>query len=172
MVNELIRIFFRFLVLIAVQVFVVKFLQLGPFINPFIYILFILLLPFETPPWLGMIVSFLTGLTVDVFYDTQGINAAACTFIGFMRPGVLKLLAPRDGYEFSTQPTMQYQGRAWFMSYAGIMIFTHHLLVFFIEIFRFDEILTTLLKVILSSAATFVLILIIQFLFYRSKETQ
>jgi len=170
MINEIIKNIFRFLILVLAQVLIIKNIDLGRFINPFLYVLFILMLPFETPNWLILFVSLILGLTVDMFYDTLGMHAAATVFMGFCRVGVLKLFSPREGYEFGTQPTIQYLGIPWFLSYASILIFLHHLVLFYIEVFRFSELLSTFVKVILSSLFTLLLVIISQFLFYRKKE--
>jgi hypothetical protein len=80
-------------------------------------------------------------------------------------------MAPRDGYEFGQQPTIQDMGKLWFLSYAAILIILHHLLIFFIEIFSFSEVGWTLLRVIFSSAATLLRAVVTQFLFYRTRES-
>lgn len=169
MINEIIRNIIRFLVLISVQVLIIKNIELGRFINPFIYILFIIILPFETPKWLLLFSSFLVGITVDMFYDTAGMHAAACLFMAYMRPGILKLFSPREGYEFGTQPTVQYLGIPWFLSYAGILIVLHHLVLFYLEIFRFSEFFSTFFRAIVSSLFTLLLVIVTQYLFYRRK---
>lgn len=171
MINEIVRNIIRFLVLVFVQVLIIKNIDLGRYINPFLYVLFILMLPFETPAWLVMVLSFVLGLTIDMFYDTMGMHAAAATFMGFCRPGILRLFSPREGYEFRMQPTIQYLGVPWFLSYAGILIILHHMVLFYIEIFRFSEFFNTLLRVILSSFFTGILVIVSQFLFYRNKES-
>ncbi len=172
MLNEIIRNIIRFILLVAVQVLIINNIELGRFINPFLYILFIIILPFETPKWLVLLSAFLIGITVDMFTDTGGMHAAACVFMGYIRPGILKLFSPRDGYEFGTQPTVQYLGIPWFLSYAGILVFAHHLILFYIEIFRFSEFFSTLLRVIISSIFTLLLVIVTQYLFYRKKNQE
>ena len=98
------------------------------------------------------------------------MHMAACTFIGWMRPRLLRMMAPRDGYEFGSQPTMQDMGRAWFITYAGIIIVIHHFLLFNLEMFSFSGFFTTMLRVLVSSSATLLLVIVTQFLFYRTKE--
>lgn len=170
MLNEVLRNGLRFVLLVLAQVLIVKNIDLGRFINPYLYVLFILLLPFETPNWLLLGVSFLLGIAIDMFYDTMGMHASACVFMAFCRPGVLKLFSPRDGYDFGTQPTIQYLGIPWFLSYAGILIFLHHLVLFYTEVFRFSEFFSTFVRVLGSSFFTIILVVITQFLFYRQKE--
>lgn len=172
MLNEIIRNIVRFAILVGIQVLVIKNIELGRFINPFIYVLFIIGLPFETPKWLLLFSAFAMGITVDLFYDTAGMHAAACVFIAYLRPGLLKLFSPRDGYEFGTQPTIQYLGIPWFLSYSGILILLHHLVLFYIEVFRFSEFFSTFFRVIVSSVFTVLLVVISQYLFHRKKAQE
>lgn len=172
MLNEIIRNIVRFAILVGIQVLVIKNIELGRFINPFIYVLFIIGLPFETPKWLLLFSAFAMGITIDLFYDTAGMHAAACVFIAYLRPGLLKLFSPRDGYEFGTQPTIQYLGIPWFLSYSGILIVLHHLILFYIEVFRFSEFFSTFFRVIVSSLFTILLVVISQYLFHRKKAQE
>lgn len=172
MINEIIRNIIRFIVLVLAQVLIIKNIELGRFINPFIYVLFIIVLPFETPKWLLLILSFFLGLSIDMFYDTAGMHAAACVFMAYIRPGILKLFSPRDGYESGTQPTIQYLGVPWFLSYAGILIVLHHLVLFYLEMFRFSEFFSTFFRVIVSTIFTLLLVVVSQYLFNRKKEQE
>lgn len=172
MTNTIFRNIFRFFVLVLVQVLIIKNIELGRFINPFLYVLFIIIMPFETPKWLLLVVAFVLGITIDMFYDTPGMHSAACVLMAYIRPGVLKLFSPRDGYEFGTQPTIQYLGIPWFLSYAGILIVIHHLILFYIEIFRMHEFFSTFFRVIISSIFTLLLVVITQYLFHRKKEQE
>jgi hypothetical protein len=170
--NEIIRNIIRFILLVGVQVLIINNIELGRFINPFLYVLFIIILPFETPKWLVLVCGFLIGITIDMFADTGGMHAAACVFMGYIRPGILKLFSPRDGYEFGTQPTVQYLGIPWFLSYAGILVLAHHLILFYVEIFRFSEFFSTFFRVIISSLFTLLLVIVTQYLFYRKKNQE
>lgn len=170
MLNELVKHGLRFIGLILVQGLILKNMEVGFMINPFLYVLFVILLPFELPAWIGLVLAFLLGFFVDLFYGTMGMHMAACTLMGWARPAVLRFMMPRDGYEFGQQPTMQDMGRMWFLSYAAILIFIHHFLLFYIEIFSFREVGMTLLRVLISTMATLLLVVVTQFLFYRAPQ--
>ena len=170
MVSEIIRHIIRFLLLVFAQGLILKNVEPGYFINPFLYVLFLIQLPFETPPWLVLIISFVLGLCIDIFYGTFGMHMAACTFTGWLRPRLLRMMAPREGYDFGMRPTMQDMGTTWFLTFAAIVIFIHHFFLFYIEIFSFREFFSTFLRVLISSIATLLLVVVTQFLFYRSKE--
>jgi cell shape-determining protein MreD len=172
MTIDLLRNIVRFFLLIALQILILNNIRLGGYINPYLYVMFILMLPFETPKWMVLCLSFLTGLTVDIFADSAGMHAAACTFMGYCRTIVLKIIKPRDGYEFNSSPSITDMGPAWFFTYAAILVFLHHLVYFFIEIFRLNEFFSVLIRVVLSSIFTLVLIIITQLLFIRKKEVQ
>lgn len=138
----------------------------------FPYVLFILLLPFETPKLVVLFASFFLGLTIDMFYDTAGMHAAVCTLIGFLRYYILKLLSPREGYEPGLMPNVDSMGSVWFITYSLIIIFIHHLFFFYLEIFRFGEFMRTLSRVFLSTIGTFCFVYIIQFLFYKTYKNK
>ena len=133
----------------------------------FIYIAFILLLPLEIGPLLLIFLSFLTGLTVDIFYDKLGINAAVSVLIGFIRPYWLQFITPRGGYENIDIPSLPSFGFIWFARYVFPPIFLHHFILFFLEAGGFGLFWFTFWKVLLSSVYTFTVVILIQYLFYK-----
>lgn len=159
----------RFILLICLQVFLLKNMGYYSLAVPFVYILFILLLPFKIPNGLLFLLAFLTGLTVDVFYDTLGLNAAACTVLAFVRIFFIKVTVQRDGFDNEPDPSLGIMGFRWFFFYAIILTLSHHLVLFTFEAFSFSEFGYTLLRVIFSSIFTVVLILLAEFMFFRKK---
>ena len=90
---------FRFFLLILLQVLVFDNMHINGYINPYLYVLFILLIPFETPQWLLLLTAFALGFGVDLFSDTMGMHTAACVFMAFCRPGVLRMVFSTKDYE-------------------------------------------------------------------------
>ncbi len=170
MINLVLRNILRMIFLVIFQVAVLNNVQLGGYINPYLYVLFILLLPFDTPKWLLLLSAFFLGLSVDLFTDTIGINTAACVFMAFCRPGVLSLIATKQEYEQGISPTVRDMGFKWFFSYSLILVFAHHIPLFFLEVFSFREFFHTLLRIGLSIVVTMFLLLISQFITYRPKK--
>lgn len=168
MTSSVVNNIIRFVILVLMQVLIVQNIHLGSYIILLPYVLIILLFPFDMPKVMLLGFSFLVGLTVDVFYDTAGMHAAACTLMAFSRYYLLKFIAPRDGYEVGLEPNIDDMGGAWFTTYAGVLIFVHHLFFFYLEIFRWNEFFSTLGRVILSSIGTFAFVYVIQFLFYKT----
>ncbi len=162
----------RFITLVLIQVLVMNKINFYGFLNPYIYILFILLLPFETPGWLLLLLSFFTGLTVDLFSGTLGLHAASSVFAGFMRPLIIKFVGEKPDYDITTQPKLQQMGLKWFIAYALQMIFAHQLFLNLLDVFSFDEFWQTLLRVIVSAFFTFLFILLFEYIFVPRKEKQ
>ncbi|MFC2112014.1 rod shape-determining protein MreD [Bacteroidota bacterium] len=157
----------RFLILVLVQILVLNNIQVSGYIVPNFYILFILLLPFETPRWLLLFSAFAIGMSVDLFMQTPGMHAAATVFMAWLRPWVLGMSAPRDGYEPGTFPRLFYYGFQWFLRYTVILVLAHHFILFYIEVFRFTEFFSTLLRVLLSSLFSVILIMLSQYFIFR-----
>lgn len=168
MITELVILLFRLLILLTIQVVILNNIQFSGFINPFLYIMFIMMLPVKLPKTFLLLIAFGTGLIVDVFSNTMGMHAAACLVMAYARPSLLRILAPRDGYETESMPSVKELGFTWFLIYAASLTLIHHSVLFYIEVFRFSEFFSTFLRVILSSLATLVVIMISQYLFGKS----
>ncbi len=160
----------RFILLVLLQVVVLNHIQWSGYVNPYVYILFILLLPVETPKWALLTSGFLIGIAIDMFGNTGGLHAAATVALAFARPGVLSLLAPRDGYEPEMRLAPQSLGLKWFVTYLVLLTLIHHLVLFYLEVFRFSEFFLTFFKVILNVIISVLLMLMGQYLFGRAAK--
>jgi len=157
-----------FLFIVLLQGLVVSQLQLSVYVYPMVYILALLILPFEFNVILALALALLLGVCVDILSDTFGLHTSASLFIAYIRPLVLKLLKPRDGYDFSLLPTIHDMGIYWFSAYSFIIIFIHHLWFFILEIFRLDLIGLIILKIFISAILSFLMLFGLQYLFYKS----
>jgi len=155
-----------FAVLVLLQVLLLNQIHLGGFLNPYIYILFILVLPISMPQYQVLILSFLIGITVDWFSNTLGLHAASAVLIGFLRSQIMKLITIRE-IEQSDYPGLKQTGINWFLTYVSVLVVTHHLFLFYLEVFTFDNFFRTLLRALLSSVFTIVIIVLSQYLVFR-----
>jgi rod shape-determining protein MreD len=160
MINLLPRYLVNFVVFILLQVLLLNNLQFSGYVNPYLYVLFIITLPFSTPKWLLLILGFITGLIIDIFMNTLGLHTSATVFMAFLRPFILSSFSPRDGYEVGTRPVPSDYGFGWFFKYMVIMVATHHLFYFFVEAFDKELFLSTLTKSLISIVVSVVFILI------------
>jgi rod shape-determining protein MreD len=163
MINSILRFSLIFIVLILLQVLIFNNIQFSGYINPYVYVMFIILLPVEIPSWLLLLLSFMTGIIIDLFAGSPGMHSSASVLAGFARPAVLRIVSPRDGYEPRSEPSMLNYGFRWFLTYALLIVLVHHTALFYLEVFRFADFFRTLLRVLLSSLFTTVFILLIEF---------
>jgi rod shape-determining protein MreD len=154
-------------VVILFQVLVMDNVMINGYMIPYIYILFILLMPFETPRWVQLLSGFALGLAMDLFSGTLGMHAAASVLIAFVRPYLLDLLASRDGYDPETFPRIHYYGFLWFLKYTALIVVIHHLALFYLEVFQLKHFFSTLLRVILSSILSTSTIVLSQYFVFR-----
>jgi len=133
-------------------------IRFGGYINPYIYVLFILLLPVDIKGWLLLLLAFATGLIVDLFSDTHGMHAAATVFLAFARPGVIRMVSGRSDFDPGTVPLISVMGASWVLLYSLVLILLHHSLLFFLEIFRLSEVVVTLGRILLSSGFTLIMV--------------
>jgi rod shape-determining protein MreD len=163
MINSILRFGLIFILLILSQVLLFSNIQFSGYINPYVYIMFILLLPVEIPSWLLLILSFTLGLIMDFFLGSPGMHTSATVLAGFTRPYVLRIVSPRDGYEPNSDPSMITYGFRWFLVYTLLIVLVHHTTLFYLEVFRFADFFRTMLRVLLSSLFTIIFILLIEF---------
>ncbi len=171
MLNKISTHILRFILLILIQVFILNNILFFQLVNPYIYIYFILLLPFNIPKVLIIILGFLMGLCIDLFSGTMAIHAFATTFIAFLRPYILTFFSPHDGYDTTTEPTIAYYDISWWIKYSLLMVFIHHFLLFYLEIFSLNNFFYTLIKVVLSSVLSFIIMLLCQLFFHKTAKT-
>ena len=169
MITDILILLLRYVVLVGAQVTIFNNIQLSGYINPYVYVLFILLLPVKFPKIPAILIALLIGLTIDMFTNTIGIHAGATVFMAYMRPSILKIFAPRDGYDTDASPNIKDLGMQWWLAYSSALVLIHHFALFFLEAFRLSDFFNTFLRVILSTVATLILILITQLLFGKSK---
>lgn len=160
-----------FVVYILVQVLFFKHFVLFDTAYSMVYVAFILLLPLEISAMWLITLGFITGFTLDIFTDTLGVHSAACVLLAYLRPHWMGLVTPRGGYESVSVVSMPNMGFQWFFAYSVPLILVHHLMLFYLEAGGFQYGWSTLLKVLSSTLLTFVIIVLIQNLFYSRSRT-
>lgn len=152
-----------FIFYLLLQIFFVRQLVLFDYTFCFVYIATILLLPFETSRVQLIMLGFVAGLIVDVFYNTIGANAAAMTLIAYLRPSVISLLTPQRGYDERQILSFKAMGATWFISYIGILTVIHHFVLFLLEASDFGLIIPVLIKTFASTIFTTAIVIVVQF---------
>lgn len=155
----------RFLILITVQVVILNKINFSGYVDPYLYVLFVLALPFTTPRWALLLLAFFSGAVVDVFSHTYGVHAASITLLAFLRPGVIRLVSKKQEYEIAREPSVGEMGMRWFYMYSILLVLPHHAALFFLETFGFEDVITLLYRIVLNTIITLLIIFIVQFLF-------
>lgn len=168
--NPLIRNAFRFIGLLLLQVLVFDNIRFGQYIHPYLYVLFLMLLPFQTPKWLLLLAGFFMGLGVDIFNKTPGLNAAASVFLTFVRPFVINLTTRKNDIQDRFEPSPSEMGFKWFVVYALILLIIHNLSLFLLEAFSLRLLGQTLLQVLLSVPVSLFMIMLVVYLFKPFKK--
>ncbi len=147
-----------FIVLVLAQVLALNNIQFLGFINPYIYILFVLSLPVKLPRWITLLLAFGLGLTIDAFSNTMGMHAFASVLVAYFRDGVIKLFT---SIEEGNNPTPSFYtfGVGAYIKYIVTMVLLHHTTLFLLESFSFNHLWILIFKIILSSLVTILLIL-------------
>ena len=126
MIGQVLPIVSRFILLLLVQgLLLINVNIFGGFGHVNLYVLVILLLPIKSPRLLDMVIAFALGLGVDMFYNSPGLHASALVFTAFVRPLVIRILTPRDDYDFTDRPVISSLGWLWYVRYAGSVLLLH-----------------------------------------------
>jgi len=168
--NNYIRNIVRFIALVLFQVLVLNHMNLGGYINPYVYVLFILLLPVLVNKSGMLILAFLTGLTIDFFGNTLGLHAAATVLMAYARPAILRVFFKNLDFSAGEEPDITKLKPGGFFKYSLVMVFVHHSALFFLEVFSFSGFLSTLLQVGLSTLVTTLMIMPLVLLFTPRKK--
>lgn len=166
----LVRNIFRFVFLVLIQVLILNNINLGGYINPYIYVLFILLLPVDISKSLLLFLAFLMGITIDFFGNTLGLHAAATLLLAFARPGVINLFFSNIEFNKDEEPSLQRLKFSGFFKYVFVLVFIHNFALFMLELFSFNNFLYTLYRIMLNTLLTILIIFITMFLFNKKRN--
>lgn len=159
-----------FFAYLLVQVILLKNLALFGTAFCFAYVAYFLFFPVETNPLALMGIAFLMGISLDIFYNSPGLHAAASVLMTYARSHWLNTITPQGGYDVSSVPSLRMGGLQWFLVYSIPLIFLHHLTLFFVEVGGSGLFWFTLGKASASTAFTSVVIVLMQYLFARRKR--
>lgn len=159
---------FQFVLLLLAQIVIFNVINLFGYINPYPYILFLLLFPFTANRSFLLIIAFTTGLTMDIFGDTGGVHAAACITLAHLRPIALRI-AFGVSYEYNSiriSKTSLYER----FVYIFFLVVIHHLVLFSLETFNISSIFYILKKTLYTSIFTLFICILYTILFGSHKK--
>lgn len=157
--NDVIKNSILFIGLILIQAIVLNNILFWGYINPLLYILFIIVYPLKKDRGVFLFLSFLLGLCIDFFVDSGGTNAAATLFVAYIRLPLLKGLLRKSEIDF---PVFNIHKLPFLrlLSFIAIITFTHHFIIFSIEYFKLSSIATIFSRTFLTSIFTIILLIL------------
>lgn len=159
-------VFFMFLVLL--QVLILNNIFFFGYLNPYVYIVFVLLMPVSARRSQVLITAFLLGLMIDMFENTGGVHIAASVLLAYLRRPILRISTRRQGQDFE-EIQIHRLPLTNQLSYFALGIFVHHLALFLLENFSLQNPGTILARTLVSSIFTSVFVLLLQLWRYRKK---
>lgn len=158
----------RFIVLIFAQVLICNNIDFLGYINPYIYILFIILFPVKNNRVLFVFLAFLLGLSIDMFLDSGGMHAAASVTVAYVRPVLLKSsFGTMYEYQSIKFDKVDFGSK---LIYIVLVTVIHHFILFYLEIFSISKILLILQKTLFSSIFTILLCVLLTIIFSRKTK--
>ncbi len=160
-----------FILIVSLQVLILNNVLFMGYINPYVYVLFLLKLPFKTKRWLTLILALILGLTIDSFQNSMGLHAFSCILIAYFRSSIIKFLLPelKNKNKKSINFSINEFGIQRFIIYSTIMVIIHHFSLFFIESFNL-EIFNNIIRASISSIFSILIIILLQFLFFNTEK--
>lgn len=150
-----------FVGLVLLQVLILNNVHVLGIATPFLYVYFILKFDTGTSRNELMLWGFCLGLSIDIFSNTPGMNAAATVMLAFVRPLLLNLFTPRDNPD-SLVPSFKSMGVSSFLKYLIVCVFVHHFVLLTLEFFSFTSIPLLLLRVVSSTILTVTCIMAVE----------
>ncbi len=169
--NNILKNTIRFVLFLLIQIIILNEVPpLHQFITPYIYFLFLLWLPFGTNRITMTLVGFVFGYSLDLFTNTPGLHAAACTLLGYLRPTVLNLLLAQEASEeVNKEPSIGSMGWGPYFIYVFVLTFVHHFYLVLLEWLQFGNFTYFIGKVITTSLMSLLLIFLTELIMNRRK---
>ena len=149
------------LLLLLVQVLILDKVHPWGYGAPLLCPLIIITLPLGTSRIEALLWGFGIGFVADIFAGTSGISSAALTFIAFVQPPLLELMAPRDADE-QLHPSFSAMGRWNYLQFILLLLLLHHVIYFALEGFSYFFLTDIAISMGVSYAFSLLLILLVE----------
>ena len=157
MIKTMLQFALLFIIMIIVQTICNHICIFGIAI-PLVYIYFIVRLPINLSVNWVMTLAFFLGLTIDIFSNTQGMNALACTITAVVRRPIFSLYFAREDDLANPIPSIRTLGTGIYIKYLLSIVLVFNIILFFIQSFTLSNIVLTLLRIVASTILSTLLI--------------
>lgn len=167
--NNFVKYTLMFILLVLLQVTILNSISFLGYAIPLVYIYFIIKLPIGLNRNIALVLGFFLGFIIDIFSNTPGMNAAATVFAAFICRPAQNLFFTADDYNDQT-PSLSSLGFS-FIKYAVFITLIHHIILISIESFSYLNIEMILLRIVLSTLLTTILIFAFEGFSLNKKKT-
>lgn len=158
-----------FVVLVLVQVLFLNNMFLFGFVNPMIYLLFLVIYRFENDQTLFILLSFILGFCIDFLSQSGGAHTIASLTIGFLRPLLIKYsFGVTSEIPSNFQDDLRTRNKYIFLT---LLIVIHHLLYFIVVYYNWSATYLILKNTILTSIFSLILISLLSRFFKKLNDT-
>lgn len=163
--NKSLYVPFMFVFLLLLQVLILNNILLFGYVNPYLYVVFIIIYPFNKR-FQFLTTAFLLGLCVDFFANSGGAHAFVSVFIAYIRIYVFQKIFQKleSGFDLFDLNQEAFGKR---FNYVAILTLVHHFILFFLINFSFNNLPKVLINTLLSSIFTLLLYFTGSFIFSR-----
>lgn len=152
------------LVSVVFQLYFFDYTHFAQMFNVGFYLFFILTLPVKIKHLSLLIICVLYGVLLDLMLSSGGLFTMTTTFIGYIRPTIIRLFFVRDEHYSHTIPTSSDMGVISFIIYSFIVIFISTLFYLVVERLSFISFGKLMVDSLLSTLITLPIIFFIQLL--------
>lgn len=156
MLNENLKFVFQFTLLILTQIILLDNINLFGFLNPIIYILFIITYKFDQNQTLFIFLCFLLGFITDLLTQSSGANTISCLILGYIRPFIINSCFKINSNmpkAYINDPNISHR-----FYYILSIVLIHHLIYFSIVYFDIDSLILIIKYTVLSTIFSFILL--------------
>lgn len=147
---------FLFLFLLFLQVFVLNNILFLGYINPYLYVAFVVFYPIKKERFPFLILSFLLGLSIDFFSDSGAINAFSLLFVAYVRLFFIRVILKKTELDYAFFD-LRAEPFGKVFNYVLTLIVIHHFILFSLANFSINNFSEVLLNTLFSSIFTSVL---------------
>ncbi|MDD4515200.1 rod shape-determining protein MreD [Massilibacteroides sp.] len=161
MINNIIRGIAYFVIFVLIQILILNNIHYLRIATPFLYLYFLIKIPVGISRSNLLLISFATGLIIDTFSNTPGMHAAACTFVGFFRSGLIRFFIGKELLE-GAYPSYSVFGVGGFLRYVISFVLLHHIVLFLVESLTLFDPIYLILRILSSTLLSVILIAIVE----------
>ena len=157
MTKTVIQFIVLFLALLVMQLVCNK-IVLFNIAMPVVFIYLILRLPVNLHGGWVLTIAFFSGLIIDIFNNTPGMNALACTMLAAVRRPVFNLFVSRENDMNIPIPSVDSMGVSDYFKYMATLVTIYCTLIFLIQAFSLHNLALTVARIVGSSILSVVII--------------